>query len=135
MKRSSAISIVIQTLVLIAVVSFRPGLCGAGERPPLPEFPAKGKITMVNFGQSGCGGCWMQAPIMRSLEKKYQDSNEVAIVDINTSTYLGQASKHHIELTPTQIFYDKDGKEVYRHQGTMFERSIVSRLKKMGATQ
>ena len=72
---------------------------------------------------------------MRSIEKKYRDSDEVAIIYIDTKAQAGQVAKYQIQEVPAQIFFDKDGKEVYRHTGQMFEGAIVSRLTKMGARQ
>ena len=135
MKRSFGISILIQTLALIAAIGLGAGLCSATESSTVPQIPVKGKITMVDFGESGCVGCWMQAPIIKSLEEKYQNSDQVAIVYINTTDQVDQGAKYHIEVLPTQIFFDKDGEQAYRHTGFMFEGSIVSRLKKMETRQ
>jgi thioredoxin 1 len=33
---------------------------------------------------------------------------------------------------PTQIFFDKTGKEIYRHTGFMSEAAIVEQFRKMG---
>lgn len=133
MKRSIGISILIQMLVLIAAIGLWAGLCSATQPSPLPEIPVKGKITMVDFGQSGCVGCMLQAPVIRSLEEKYRESDQVAIIYIDITTHTGQVTKYQIEELPTQIFYDKDGNEVYRHSGFWLERSIVSKLTKIGA--
>jgi len=134
-KRSPGFSILIliQTLALITATGLWAGLCSAADPSPVPEIPAKGKITMVDFGRSGCFGCWLHAPTIKSLEKKYQDSDQVAIIYVNTKTQADQVTKYQIEAVPTQIFFDKDGKEVCRHSGGMSEGAIVSRLKKMGA--
>jgi thioredoxin 1 len=43
-----------------------------------------------------------------------------------------QGKKFGIRTIPTQIFYDKEGKEVHRHVGFMSEKEIVSQLKSMG---
>ena len=37
-----------------------------------------------------------------------------------------------ISSIPTQIFFDREGKEVYRHAGFMGEEAIVAQLKNMG---
>jgi len=37
-----------------------------------------------------------------------------------------------IRAIPTQIFFDKAGKEVYRHEGFLGEEEIVRRFKDMG---
>ena len=135
MKKSFCISILIQMLVLIAAIGLWAGLCSATEPSPLPEIPVKGKITMVVFGQSGCVGCTLQARAIRSLEEKYRESDQVAIIYVDITTHTGQVTKYQLEEVPTQIFYDKDGNEVYRHKGIMLKGSIVSRLTKIGARQ
>jgi len=43
-----------------------------------------------------------------------------------------QAKRFGISVIPTQIFYDKQGKEVLRHTGFMSEEAIVAQLKKLG---
>jgi thioredoxin 1 len=44
----------------------------------------------------------------------------------------GQAGRFGISVIPTQIFFDREGKEVYRRVGFMSEEAIVAQLKKMG---
>jgi thioredoxin 1 len=43
-----------------------------------------------------------------------------------------QAQKYGIRAIPTQIFFDGDGREVYRHTGFMDKKSIVERLRQLG---
>ena len=42
------------------------------------------------------------------------------------------AKRFGIRAIPTQIFFDKEGKEVYRHEGFLSEEEIVRRFKDMG---
>ena len=42
------------------------------------------------------------------------------------------AKRFGIRAIPTQIFFDKEGKEVYRHEGFLSEEEIVARFKDMG---
>ena len=42
------------------------------------------------------------------------------------------AQRFGIRAIPTQIFFDKEGKEIYRHVGFLSEEAIVSQLQKMG---
>jgi thioredoxin 1 len=134
-KRSRGILILIHMFVLIVAVSLWTGLCSAEESSPAPQIPVEGKITMVDFWENGCVGCMMQASAIKSLEKKYQNNDQVAIVYVNINSRAGLVAQYQIERLPTQIFYDKNGKEVYRHIGIMFESSIDSRLTKMKTNQ
>jgi len=93
-------------------------------------FPAKGMVTMIDLGADSCVPCKLMAPILKKLEKEY--SGRAAIVFIDVWKYKDQAKRFGIRAIPTQIFFDKDGKEVYRHIGFMSEKAIVAQLKKMG---
>jgi thioredoxin 1 len=43
-----------------------------------------------------------------------------------------QAKDYRVRAIPTQIFYDKDGKEVQRHEGFMDKKSIVEVMERLG---
>lgn len=94
------------------------------------EVPVKGMVTLVDLGANACIPCKMMAPIMTKLEKDYQ--GRAAIVFIDVWKFRDQADRFGIRVIPTQIFYDKTGKEVARHEGFMGEKDIVAQLKKMG---
>jgi thioredoxin 1 len=99
---------------------------------PQPEgvVPVKGMVTMVDLGADSCIPCKMMMPIITKLEKAYR--GKAAIVFIDVWKDKEPAKRFGIRAIPTQIFFDKDGKEVYRHTGFMSEADIVSELKKMG---
>lgn len=92
--------------------------------------PVKGMVTMVDLGAKRCIPCRMMAPILAKLEKQYR--GEAAIVFLDVWEDDRPAYRFKIRGIPTQIFFDKEGKEVYRHSGFMSEQEIVAQLKKMG---
>ena len=94
--------------------------------------PVKGMVTMVDLGAGSCIPCKMMTPIITKLEKAYQ--GKAAIVFIDVWKDKEPAKRFGIRAIPTQIFFDKSGKEVYRHTGFMGEADIVSQLKKMGVS-
>jgi len=94
------------------------------------NLPVKGMVTMIDLGASKCIPCKMMAPILEKMEKVYKE--KAAIVFIDVWEHREQASRFKIRAIPTQIFFDKDGKEVYRHIGFMGEKDIVHQLTKMG---
>ena len=96
------------------------------------EVPIKGMVTMIDLGAKKCIPCKMMAPILERLEKAY--SGKAAIIFIDVWENGSQAKRFAVEAIPTQIFFDKDGKEVYRHVGFMKEEAIVEQLRKMGVT-
>ena len=72
----------------------------------------------------------MMAPILVKMEKQYE--NKATIVFIDVWKHNEQAKRFGIRAIPTQIFFNEDGKEIYRHVGFMDENAIVNQLKKMG---
>lgn len=103
---------------------------GSEQQIGINQVPVKGMVTMVDLGAKKCIPCKMMAPIMEKMEKVYRD--KAAIVFIDVWENQGQAQRFGIRAIPTQIFFDKEGKEVYRHVGFLSEESIVAQLKKMG---
>ena len=100
-----------------------------GEEPM--EIPVKNMVTMVDLGAHKCIPCKMMAPILTKLTKEYEGKAAIIFIDVWEDT--SQGSKFGIKSIPTQIFFDREGKEVYRHQGFMAEGAIVAQLDKMGA--
>ncbi len=115
--------------VVILMTGFGVSL-SSGQSTSIPEVPAKDMVTMVDLGAKKCIPCKMMASIMESLEKEYE--GRAAIVFIDVSENSGQEQRFGIRLIPTQIFYNKDGKEVYRHEGFLGQNSIEAELKKLG---
>ena len=96
----------------------------------LEKIPLKGMVTMLDLGAKSCIPCKMMAPILEKLERVYD--GKAAIVFIDVWKHRGQAKRFRIRAIPTQIFFDQQGKEIYRHVGFMSEKAIVKQLKKMG---
>jgi thioredoxin 1 len=99
----------------------------------LRYVPVKGMVTMLDLGAKSCIPCKMMAPILQKLEKVFR--GKAAIVFIDVWEHNDQVRRFRLHAIPTQIFYDKDGKEVYRHVGFMSEEAIIGQLKKMGVDQ
>jgi thioredoxin 1 len=64
------------------------------------------------------------------VKKMYEGKAVVKIIDINDNPQ--EANKYGVRLIPTQIFLDKDGKEVFRHEGFFPKEDIVKVFKDMG---
>ena len=94
------------------------------------EAPVKGMVTMIDLGAKKCIPCKMMAPIMEKMEKVYR--GKAAIVFIDVWENREQAGRFRISSIPTQIFFNPEGKEIYRHVGFMGEEAIVAQLKSMG---
>lgn len=104
---------------------------GGGVEPSgIPQVPAKGMVTMVDIGAKECVPCKMMAPILDELKKEYEGKAAIIFIDVWKNREQGQ--RFGIRAIPTQIFYDKDGNEVFRHQGFMDKQSIETVLARLG---
>lgn len=117
--------------LLLLVCLFLPLLTSENvQADEFKDLPVKGMVTMIDLGAKKCIPCKMMVPIMEKMEKKY--AGKAAIVFIDVWQYREQAYRFKIRSIPTQIFYNADGKEVYRHEGFMSEEAIVYVMEKMG---
>ena len=87
-------------------------------------------VTMIDLGAKKCIPCKMMAPIMEKMEKIYKGKAVIAFIDV--WEHREPVNRFGIRAIPTQIFFDKNGKEVYRHAGFMPEKAIVAQLEKIG---
>jgi len=111
--------------ILFLVIAASPAF-SAGQK----EIPVKGMVTMVDLGAASCIPCKMMEPILERLEKSYRGKAAIIFIDLR---YEREAARHFgIRAIPTQVFFDKTGKEVYRHIGFMSEKDIVAQLRAMG---
>jgi len=118
------------------LVLFALGVCGtaAAQMPAPPAvLPVPEMVTMVDLGAKSCIPCKMMAPILEKLSAEYR--GRAAIVFIDVWENPDQAKRFKVSMIPTQIFFDRNGKEVYRHVGFMDKKSIVAQLGKMGVVQ
>jgi thioredoxin 1 len=73
-------------------------------------------------------------PIMKSIEEKYGGLVAVVFYDVWKPEQLHYAQEFSIRLIPTQVFLDKAGNEVMRHEGFFPEDEIDAFLQAQGLT-
>jgi thioredoxin 1 len=85
---------------------------------------------LVDLGKGTCIPCKKMKPILDELKAEYEGRAIVEVIDLR---YDRQAArKYGVRLIPTQIFYDAEGNEVYRHQGFLDKQSIKMKFAEMG---
>lgn len=85
---------------------------------------------LVDLGSTTCIPCKKLAPILEELKKEYKGKVSVEFIDITKDA--AAADQYKITVIPTQIFIDKDGKEVFRHEGFYPKADILAQFAKMG---
>ncbi len=97
---------------------------------PVDKARASGKPSLVDFGSTGCRPCDMLAPILETLKKKYAGKVNVLFIHVGQEQLL--AARYGIQTIPVQFFYDKNGKEFFRHVGFWPQVEIEKKLAEMG---
>jgi thioredoxin 1 len=116
--------------LLLALMILLAGCGNAAERTSgsevVPDLPVSRTVTVIDLGAKECIPCKMMAPILDELEKEYR--GRAAVIFIDVWQHPEQAKKFGIRAIPTQIFYDRQGQERYRHVGFMDKKSIAAQL-------
>jgi thioredoxin 1 len=90
----------------------------------------KDKPVLLELGSRQCVPCKMMMPILGQLAKDYPEQFTVAFSDVWQDPSAGE--KYGVSTIPTQIFFDKDGKELFRHEGFFPKDDILAKWKELG---
>src|ERR1017187_7142682 len=92
------------------------------EKKPLPK--------LIDLGAGKCIPCKMMFPVLDELKKEYAAKLEVEFIDVWVNPDAGK--QYGVEVIPTQIFYDANGKELFRHIGFFSKDDILAKWKELG---
>lgn len=108
--------------MLVAGLRAADGAPAADAKPALPR--------LVDLGADKCIPCKMMAPLLAELAKEYAGQLEVVFIDVWKNR--GEDERYNIRVIPTQIFYDADGKELFRHEGFYAKKDILAKWRELG---
>ncbi|HNV70619.1 MAG TPA: thioredoxin domain-containing protein [Candidatus Ozemobacteraceae bacterium] len=91
-------------------------------RGPLPK--------MVDLGAGKCNACKKMEPVLEEAKRLYEGKADVIFIDVWKDRDAG--STYGIRMIPTQIFFDANGKEVYRHEGFLPLEDIRKQFESLG---
>ena len=91
---------------------------------------SSGKPTLIDFGLRTCPVCKKMAPYLESLSNEYRGRANILFIDVRADQTTAQ--KFRVQMLPTQIFINPQGKEIQRHTGFMDKEDIVKGLKSAG---
>lgn len=94
------------------------------------EVSTNTEITFIELGSVKCIPCQQMQTVMKSIETKYGEQIKVVFYDVWKDNK--PAKQYDIKLIPTQVFLDKTGKEVLRHEGFFPEAEIDKFLQSKG---
>lgn len=85
---------------------------------------------LLDLGAGKCVPCKMMKPILDDLKTNHAGSFTTEFIDVWENPDAGKA--FGIEMIPTQIFYDSEGKELFRHTGFYGKDDILGKWKELG---
>jgi len=87
----------------------------------------KGKPYFLEVGSDSCRSCKIMGEMLYKVVQKNPQYN---IHFINVKKDRESAYELKIRMIPTQIIYDKNGTEVYRHIGVLATQELAEVFKK-----
>lgn len=85
---------------------------------------------LLELGGETCINCIMMAPVLKELRAEYGARLKVEFIDVIKDK---QAAKEHgVRLVPTQVFYDGQGNERFRHEGFFPKADILAKWQELG---
>ncbi|HEY3376323.1 MAG TPA: thioredoxin family protein [Armatimonadota bacterium] len=97
---------------------------------PVDNARRSGKPSMIDFGRGGCQPCDMMTPILEELRKTYSAQCNILFSHVGDEPLL--AARYNAQAIPVQVFFDKDGTEVFRHVGFFPKEQILAKLAELG---
>ena len=116
--RTGRIALLLVSLALITVV---PALARKAPKPAPPAALPR----LVDLGATKCIPCKRMAPILEALRVDYAGAVNVQFIDVWKDPQAGTPYK--IRLIPTQVFFDRTGRERFRHEG-FFGRAEIEQI-------
>ena len=98
--------------------------------PVVKEKASSSLPVLLQVGSHKCPPCKRMEPILDKLRSKYAGKFQVRSIDLRKDRTAGM--KYGVRATPTQIFYDSKGREVFRHVGFCSKKDILAAWKKLG---
>ena len=86
-----------------------------------------GNPFFLELGSDTCPSCEIMGETLYKVSKEHPTYN-IKYVNISKDRTIAQTL--HISVIPTQIIYNKSGKEVYRHVGKLSKNEVSQLLKK-----
>ena len=103
-----------------------PGAAGTAGTPAAPAALPR----LLDLGSDKCVPCKMMAPMLKELQKTHATVFRTEFIDVRENR--DEATKYGIRVIPTQIFFDAEGNELFRHEGYFSREAILEKWTELG---
>lgn len=121
-------------LALAALLMAQPDAAPAAETATAAAAPAAaigaGLPTLLELGADRCIPCQQMKPIIDFLKTTYEGQLYVDFIDVWKNPEAGK--QYGVRVIPLQIFFDAEGKELFRHEGFFSKENILAKWTQLG---
>jgi thioredoxin 1 len=121
--------VVVLAVAVVGVIVMKKRDCASSSAQPTAQA-AGGLPRLVDLGSTTCIPCKMMAPVLDELAKEYAGRMQVEFINVNENPDAGKS--YGIKLIPTQVFFDANGRELWRHEGFISKQDILAKWKELG---
>lgn len=86
------------------------------------------KPTVAEFGANACASCREMNVVLDDLQRASGERITIVHVDLLAQKEADYVRRYRIQLMPTQVFFDAQGRELSRHMGKISGEAIMARL-------
>lgn len=129
---------IVISLLFIAVIGVIIGFAtliifSTSKKVNTENFIITGKYTLLDLGATSCEPCKRLQPVLAELREEYGEKIDIVFYDIsNTKEGANLANTYKVNIMPTLLFVDKNGKEIKREIGFQSKEQIVQIFKELG---
>lgn len=149
--KKNVITVVLLVIAVVAVVQLKSrsrsaetdGACADGMCVlpyPVEKMMTEGVVVeavaeeplpkLLDLGAGKCVPCKAMAPILDEMKETFAGQLDVVFIDVWETE--GVSEKYGIRMIPTQIFYDAEGNELFRHEGFYAREDMLAKWQELG---
>jgi cytochrome c-type biogenesis protein len=93
-------------------------------------LPATGLPCLVELDAVDCAPCRAMAAVLKGLQRECAGRLAVEVIDVRAHRDIKAA--YRVRFSPTQVFKDASGAELFRHEGFMAREDILAKWRDLG---
>jgi cytochrome c-type biogenesis protein len=100
------------------------------DRARAAVIPASGLPRLVELDAVDCAPCKAMAAVLDSLQRECAGNLAIEVIDVRAHRDIEAA--YRVRFSPTQVFQDSSGAELFRHEGFMSREDILAEWRQLG---